>query len=229
MPPRRSKSKSRKSHAKPVMMSPSIWGPLVWRLLHGFAKIHDDRMVGDKDGSCSSWLAGFLRLLRVILPCQECRSSYAQFLLKSEKEMVKALGNGSMMEFVFALHNMVNEKLGRPSFGPFELVKRRSEVWDCEALESELLGLCIIVSLNYEANQEPEKEMAYRDMLTFIPGLARAMWPDSHLADAMLVEWTGPMTEQNLLLFYTRVFCLFYNVDNISPSQLAARYGLCRA
>lgn len=214
-------------------MSPSIWGPLVWRILHGLAKIYDyDTLCTacDSPAKCQHAFAAFLLILKTILPCHDCRSSYSQYMARTSQQLVEAFATSEVMLYVFHLHNMVNEKLGKPKFGPFELVQRRSEVWDCEAIESELLGLCFIVTLNYNANQEANKEAQYAALPRVIMDVLRAFKRNSRLLatlDSSFNTWNGHVTQDVLLFHFTAAHNQYYDVT-ARPSELANRYGLCR-
>lgn len=138
------------------------------------------------------------------------------------------------MVFAFDLHNMVNRKLGKPTFGPFELVQRRSDVWDCEAMDSELLGLCLIVSLNYNSNKEPDKAIRYLDLVDTVRSLIFAFRPKSRLTQAFdHIHWTYGIhfTQLDLVIYFTTVFKHFHKSDEsiaIIMARLTNRYGLCR-
>lgn len=221
-------------------MSPSIWGPLVWRLIHGLAKIYDRDTLcecGTSDACRESFLR-FLLVLKAVLPCGECRKSYARFIDNSRDRIVRAFETSEVMVFAYDLHNMVNRKLGKPAFGPFELVQRRSDVWDCEAMDSELLGLCLIVSLNYDSNKELDKAQQYMELIDAVRSLVRAFRPKSRLHYAfeqlpftVTGTVTDAITQFDLLFYFTHIYKLYYSLDEPVSSLavvLANRYGLCR-
>lgn len=212
-------------------MAPSIWGPLVWRLVHGMAKEYDNL----EDTIRFDQMLIFIRFLQVIsfvLPCYDCRESYTDYILSAHRDgsMHEAFRTATVMHLTFMLHNRVNQKLNKPQFINFELVQRRSEVWDCEFMDSELLGMAFIVALNYTSNKEADKAKQYMAFLGIIVDLLRALRPESELIDAFeAVAWspTESLDQEHIMLYLTRVYNI-YNNCSTSSQELAERYGLCR-
>ena len=89
-------------------MNVNVWGPRLWRILHGAVFLMEDTEVKKRAASA------LFETLLVLLPCAYCRESYPQILRAAsngslQKMFEKGLGN----EFVFRLHNLVNLKLQR--------------------------------------------------------------------------------------------------------------------
>lgn len=90
------------------MPPPSVWGPPLWKVLHGVetvAKVSSLQKDSDREGL---WL---LSHLEYIIPCKECIGHLVQF--RKNNPILKSYP--TIGEWVCALHNSVNEKLGKES------------------------------------------------------------------------------------------------------------------
>jgi len=83
-------------------MDPNIWGPHAWIFLHSISLQYPSEPSSIEKEKYKS----FLHSLQYVLPCQKCRKHYQMHYkknpprLNSKKEFV---------EWVFDLHNIVNE------------------------------------------------------------------------------------------------------------------------
>ena len=88
-------------------MSPAVWGPIFWATMHivsiGYAVIPTEE---EKRGAIQ-----FYESLTQVIPCPICKEHYAQIL----KAVPPAVENrNALIEWVFDVHNKVNEQLGYP-------------------------------------------------------------------------------------------------------------------
>lgn len=90
--------------AQPII-SPSIWGPPLWRLLHGLAAA----AVPQAD---EAWPA-LLVALRTALPCPDCTRHYTAW-----HDTHPFVGGESPAAWVLALHNDVNRRKQVPEWTP---------------------------------------------------------------------------------------------------------------
>ena len=109
----------------------TYWGPRLWTLFHSLAEISDRRDM------VMLW-NNLMRLSAASMPCEQCRTHLAGYMrthvfVRFSKihlvtgEMVKARAAAEL----FALHNEVNARLGKPIFTNDEMVvyrKPRAEV-----------------------------------------------------------------------------------------------------
>ena len=99
------------------------WGPLFWTLLHGLAersgKQTNEILQGDER---RAWIQ-VIQNLAATLPCEQCRLHFSDYVLTHP---VKSWLNLPYVEFgrtvrtwIWAVHNEVNQRLGKSTF-PFE-------------------------------------------------------------------------------------------------------------
>jgi len=94
------------------MAAREIWGPRTWRFFHLLASI------SDRKDACALWLP-FLRSTAQVLPCELCRQHMSQYLVQHRFVVNPAIITGdevkeSMVGYLWAFHNSVNERLGKP-------------------------------------------------------------------------------------------------------------------
>jgi hypothetical protein len=88
------------------MPPPSVWGPPLWNVLHRIglpSRIPSLQNDSEREGL---WL---ITHLHTILPCKECRDHLIHF--KTTNPIPKSYA--TLGEWICALHNSVNEKLGK--------------------------------------------------------------------------------------------------------------------
>ena len=89
------------------MPPPSVWGPLLWTVLHELGPLSGriPSLTRDSERECI-WL---LNHLEYVIPCKECIDHLVQFRRKNPiPKSYTTIG-----EWVCRLHNSVNEKLGK--------------------------------------------------------------------------------------------------------------------
>jgi hypothetical protein len=119
------------------MPPPSVWGPLLWDVLHGIGPMSGQipSLRKDSERECI-WL---LNHLEYIIPCKECIDHLIQF--KRKNPVPKSYTN--IGEWVCNLHNSVNEKLGKKIL-QYNNINLELKAWDLylESIkDSILLGL----------------------------------------------------------------------------------------
>ena len=99
-------------------MQPRLWGPPTWRLLHAIGHAAAKAEARAANGrtrtrttrrhlNALAWV--FIGTLQDVLPCSLCRASFGDFRMQ-----LSAFERAQDVEgFLYALHNKVNEKLGK--------------------------------------------------------------------------------------------------------------------
>lgn len=92
-------------------MNTWIWGPPTWKFLHTLSFSPRVRLHPNADRA-----AQLLILLQYVLPCSFCRDSYALFFRNlqrqfSDRSLRDIIAHGQLAEWMYALHQMVNNKL----------------------------------------------------------------------------------------------------------------------
>jgi hypothetical protein len=88
------------------MSEPGVWGPSMWRLLHGLAEKlgKHTTMVLIQDEE-RAWLH-FLRSVENVIPCKRCKEHYRNWSLKNRID--GATGRLAARAWLWGLHNEVN-------------------------------------------------------------------------------------------------------------------------
>lgn len=93
----------------PIGMSPSVWGPILWKTMHIVTLGYPEKPTEhDKKAAVD-----FFESLVYMIPCPICKEHYKMTL---EKHPI-ASATGSRTELVtwaFVIHNKVNEQLQKP-------------------------------------------------------------------------------------------------------------------
>ena len=100
-----------------VAMITKVWGPPTWFFLHSMAmsypkKINEQNAEHRRRRSA---MFAFLSNLGDILPCPLCGVSYNSYIRDPSLSIWEHLhSRGSLIEFIYKIHNRVNIKLGVP-------------------------------------------------------------------------------------------------------------------
>lgn len=106
------------------LISPTMWGPCAWRLLHDLAE------VSGSDGSGGGWTE-LGRILPGALPCTECQRHLTAWIAANPL----SADAGGPRAWLLAAHNAVNVRLGRRVWTDADLT---AAYRDCDRL---MLGL----------------------------------------------------------------------------------------
>lgn len=213
-----------------VGMAPSIWGPMMWRILHGFSYI-----IAEKHTPRASrhLFCIFLIYVSKVLPCAHCRESYTKFL----KYIINSgdlehLIHEDIQKLVYDIHNMVNQKLEKTCIPDLEIVKRRSKIWKTEAIDDEIFGILFIVALNFNSNGEKDKKYNYMNFFMLIPNLLCAMGYHS-MAESLGRNLHDDMCTQDEYVdaVFNSMKCWSRLMDRKIPSRniLIDMYSLCKS
>jgi len=132
------------------MANREIWGPRTWRFFHLLASI------SDRKDACALWLP-LLRTTSQVLPCELCRQHMSQYLVQHRFVVNPVLITGdevkeSMVGYLWAFHNSVNERIGKPIITQEEMIglyepegperpDRAKRAMDAAALLAEIIAL----------------------------------------------------------------------------------------
>ena len=90
-------------------MVAEIWGPMFWNLLFDVAHFYRSA----NDNTVSKDVAYFFNLTQFVLPCENCRKHYSEFLLSCDKDLCRCPDIGR--EFLFPVKRQINFRLLKPN------------------------------------------------------------------------------------------------------------------
>lgn len=99
-------------------MDPAIWGPKVWDFLLTISLKADPQYV-----------LPVIDMYVACLPCIHCRRSFKEYCKQLPPSTMSA-SSDELFKWVWTMHDMVNQKLGKPSL-TFEKSKRRYNTFTC--------------------------------------------------------------------------------------------------
>ena len=100
-----------------VAIITKVWGPPTWFFLHSMAMSYPKRINENNPEHRRKRNAMFALLsnLGEVLPCGLCGTSYNSYIREPNLSIWEHLNTrGSLVEFIYKIHNRVNEKLGVP-------------------------------------------------------------------------------------------------------------------
>ena len=100
-----------------ISMITKVWGPPTWFFLHSMAMSYPKK-INEKNPEhlrTKNSMFSVLSNLGDILPCPLCGNSYNNYIRRPELSIWDHLDTrGNLIEFIYKIHNKVNEKLGVP-------------------------------------------------------------------------------------------------------------------
>ena len=192
------------------------WGSSGWKLLHTLALLYDkskecetrEEKEGDKEGDkeekeenkkeVKKTLSIFLKNVQYVLPCIFCRRSYRKYI--KEFPLNPFLESHNLFEWVYHIHNKVNDKLREQGYKieknpSLQSVKREWEQKNIfrQQISSSFAGgwdflYCVV--LNFPVNSEDLSERRLAGHLQFFYSLGKLfdgkhMFSKKMLRDAM--------------------------------------------
>ena len=115
-----------------MQTDPHVWGPPLWDLLFTLAF--------SAPASHLSAIMDLFACLEHVLPCAECRRSYAAYRKQTLPLMTLRTSSVTAAEWLWTIHDMVNQKLDKPSFSYDRVVFKHRQM-RCLAHPLSALGL----------------------------------------------------------------------------------------
>jgi hypothetical protein len=115
-----------------MQTDPQVWGPPLWDLLFTFAFQAPTSHLGA--------IIDLFACLEYVLPCEECRKSYATYRKQTLPLTSLRTSKVTAPQWLWTMHDMVNQKLDKPSF-PYERVVFKHQHMKCLAHPLSALGL----------------------------------------------------------------------------------------
>ena len=92
------------------MAAPAHWGPASWAFIHHVAAGYPVQPNADEARAYGD----FFKSLPPVLPCAKCRGHLAENLRAMPPDAALAAGRADLFAWSVALHNRVNDQLGKP-------------------------------------------------------------------------------------------------------------------
>lgn len=100
-----------------------VWGPILWKLLHALAEKTSYTMSPTYQNEEKIFWISLIKNTQKIIPCEECKAHYADWLLRNNPTNLKTLDLTEqrlwIRNFFWELHEEVN-KYNKKSGMPFE-------------------------------------------------------------------------------------------------------------
>jgi hypothetical protein len=91
-----------------IGMSPAVWGPIFWTTMHIVSLGYSPKPTEEEQYAATA----FFNSLSNTIPCPICRTHY-KMCLKSMPVENSVGSRDELIQWVFTIHNKVNEQLGK--------------------------------------------------------------------------------------------------------------------
>lgn len=105
--------------------SVSNWGPLIWNSLHIISFNYPVNPTNDDKNHYHEYLMS----LQYVLPCGACRINFPKNLKAAGYNRDKLKNRDQFSRFIYNLHNVVNQMLGKPKYLTYEQIRDRYEMF----------------------------------------------------------------------------------------------------
>jgi hypothetical protein len=104
-------------------MLTSVWGPSMWHYLHTMSFNYP------VNPSCTEKerYRNFILSLKYVLPCGKCRNNLCKNLQKLPLNLSHMKSRATFSKYIYDLHELINDMLGKKSRLTYEQVKERYE------------------------------------------------------------------------------------------------------
>ena len=150
-------------------MDPNVWGPPLWDALFFVAFCRNEQ--------CED-LKTLFGLLEKVIPCQHCRRSYTMYRREvPPTSTIRADVPNAAAAWLWTIHDMVNQKLGKVCISFDRLVKRHA-TFTALTSDSVLLDLFCILALAAKPSAQIHVAHFVSVMLRLLPTEAGFRLPD---------------------------------------------------
>ena len=161
-------------------LNPILFGPHIWRFLHELPWLFPKEILAVSD---QVTVIRFINHIVRLLPCMTCRDDATGFLSSygikgmfyETKSGSKVMTRKTLAKWIWDFHNIVNKKLGKPSFG-LDWTDSLDQKRDFKtSLCTSLLSISFAISYNTEFDETDEQNLfLYKELfLAIMPKLFR--------------------------------------------------------
>jgi hypothetical protein len=108
-----------KDYQSPMGINTRVWGPILWQFLH---MISFNYPVQPTEQDKKNYY-NYIENLQNILPCKTCRDNLKNNLKSAGFGMDKLKNRTTFSRFIYDLHNVVNECLGKKPYLTYEKIR----------------------------------------------------------------------------------------------------------
>ena len=116
-------------------MLTSVWGPSLWHSLHTISFNYPIRPTQDDKKNYYN----FYKNLVHILPCRYCRENYKKNIKTIKLNMSVMKNRFTLSNWLYEIHELVNEMLGKTSNLSYQQVRDRYEMFRSRCLDNKTL------------------------------------------------------------------------------------------
>lgn len=163
-----------------VSISPVLWGPFMWNLLHEIAKYGSH---GDNSDEIEKFIQDFKNIIRAlpyILPCQTCRQHTSQAYTGDKiQKTIKSCKD--FKSWVWKMKSIANGNTGATSIN-FEQYSNRLLTWSEFISEKHVVDLLFMIAYSFPLNRETDSHRQQYYLL-FFKSIANICGKIEHLAN----------------------------------------------
>jgi len=104
-------------------MLTSVWGPSMWHYLHTMSFNYPVHPTNED----KHHYIDFVRSLKWVLPCGKCRKNLRENFKKLPLTLTDMASRETFSRYIYNLHELINEMLGKKSGLTYEMVRERYE------------------------------------------------------------------------------------------------------
>ena len=193
-----------------LMTDPNVWGPPLWDMLFTLAfQVPSNQISGVID---------LFAQLEKVLPCQTCRRSYAMFRKQVQPLMNLRSDNAKAAEWLWTIHDMVNQKLGKTAIS-YDKLERKHRLITTLAHPFSALDVLCIISSTVKMQHASEFCVTLIRVAAVCPGL-------KHFAEAFSSSKLDKNNFRDSLYLARNVLCTMYGMSPINREAFDARYPI---
>lgn len=100
-------------------INPKKWGNASWKMSHYITFAYPDMPTSEDKNAIKSYFEN----LKYLLPCQNCRSHYIQYVTNHPLTDDILLSRYKLIKWLVDLHNSVNVRIGKKEYSLDEVIK----------------------------------------------------------------------------------------------------------
>jgi hypothetical protein len=122
-------------------MSPTIWGPHAWFLLHSISMALPNKIPKETQKN----LIDFMESFGGLIPCNICKINYKRHLLKDMSPLKDNIQTRQLFaKWLIDLHNIVNKETGKPEMCYEAVVEKYDKIYN-KRKETNHVCKCIVL------------------------------------------------------------------------------------
>jgi hypothetical protein len=130
-----------------------------------------------------------------------------------------------MLNWIWIIHDKVNEKLHKHDRPGVNVLKKRMKVYTTVTSPGQMLDILFTLATNHDANGDENKDLSIANLLTVLPKVVALLLHRKNLSELLqMCPIPLLLTSENLMLWVYNLYQKVFSLDHETLTAVKSRF-----